>query len=307
MQMNFSIIIPHRNLPFLLERLLKSIPEREDLEIIVVDDHSDKSIVDFNHFPGKDRKNFLLLYNEGKRGAGYARNYALPYARGKWVLFADSDDFFNSGFDAFLNDYVNSDVDIVYFNANSVDTETFEASDRADHLNSFIDSYYLDKKHGDFVMRYFATEPWCKMIKREIIDANNVRFDVTSIHEDVKFSCLIGYYAKRIKVEKGKYYCVTSRATSLSRTKTHQAYLDELKVFAWWNKFLLEHQIPLELPKFEYRAYNFFRHLYKDNKLFREEFVILRKVGFSRLFILNLLLKNLYKSFKYKINNIADS
>ena len=38
--MNFTIIIPHKNIPHLLERLIKSIPVRDDLEIIVVDDHS---------------------------------------------------------------------------------------------------------------------------------------------------------------------------------------------------------------------------------------------------------------------------
>ena len=93
----FTIIIPHKNIPRLLERLIKSIPMRDDLEIIVVDDYSDSNFVDFVNFPGKDRKNFLLLLNEGEKGAGHARNFALPYAKGKWVLFADSDDYYNIG------------------------------------------------------------------------------------------------------------------------------------------------------------------------------------------------------------------
>ena len=37
---NYSIIIPHYNSPNLLKRMLNSIPEREDIEIIVVDDCS---------------------------------------------------------------------------------------------------------------------------------------------------------------------------------------------------------------------------------------------------------------------------
>ena len=36
----YSIIIPHYNSPDLLLRLLKTIPVREDLEVIVVDDNS---------------------------------------------------------------------------------------------------------------------------------------------------------------------------------------------------------------------------------------------------------------------------
>ena len=36
-----TIIIPHYNSPKLLDKLLDSIPEREELEVIVVDDNSE--------------------------------------------------------------------------------------------------------------------------------------------------------------------------------------------------------------------------------------------------------------------------
>lgn len=300
MQMNFTVIIPHKNLPLLLERLLKSIPERDDLEIIVVDDHSDKDVVNFDCFPGKCRKNFLLLSNEGERGAGHARNYALPYARGRWVLFADSDDFFNSGFDAFLNDYMNCDADIVYFNANSVDTETYAPSDRADHVHDFFCEYNKNQKKGELIMRHMFTEPWCKMIKRNLIESYSISFDDTTIHEDVKFACMIGLYATAVIIDSRQLYCVTSRLGSLSRTHTHESYLDELRVFAWWKKYLVDNHIPLELKKFDYRLYVFSRNMYKNNLLFREEYNILRQAGFGRAYIIGQILKYLWKSIGYK-------
>ena len=303
MRMNFTIIIPHKNTPRLLERLIKSIPERDDLEIIVVDDHSDEDKVDFGHFPGKERKNFLLLSNEGERGAGHARNYALPHVKGNWILFADSDDFYNEGFDNFLDDYVNSDVDIIYFNANSVDTNTYEPSNRADHLNEFIDVYEKDRERGELIMRHMFTEPWCKMIRRSVIVDHDVLFDDTSIHEDVKFSCLIGLYAKTIIVDNRQLYCITTRMNSLSKTQTLKTYLDEMKVFAWWKKYLLDNHIPLELLKYDYRAYNFARHLYKDTKLFGAEYRMQRAAGLSHSFIVGQILKYLWKSIGYKINN----
>lgn len=42
----YSIIIPHYNIPELLQRCLDSIPERDDVQVIVVDDNSDSSKVD---------------------------------------------------------------------------------------------------------------------------------------------------------------------------------------------------------------------------------------------------------------------
>lgn len=299
--LNFSIIIPHKNIPHLLERLIKSIPVRDDLEIIVVDDYSDPDVVNFEKFPGKDRINFTLLYNKGNRGAGNARNYALSKALGKWVLFADSDDFFNNGFSVFLDDYVKSDADIIYFNANSVDTDTYEVSNRVDHLHEFIEAYQKDWVRGEIIMRCMFTEPWCKMIRRNLIEENKITFDNTAIHEDVKFACLVGYHAKKVLVDNRQLYCVTSRSNSLSRTQTHQASLDELLVFSKWKRFLMDNYPSMDLPKFDYRVYNVARHLYKNNTLFREEYCMLRKAGFSHVFIMGQILKYLWKSVGYKL------
>ena len=89
---NFSIIIPHHNTPELLKACVDSIPIRDDLQIIIVDDNSDKSVVDFNNFPGVACKNLEVVLSQKGRGAGWARNEGLKYAQGKWILFADSDD-----------------------------------------------------------------------------------------------------------------------------------------------------------------------------------------------------------------------
>jgi len=302
MEINFTIIVPHKNTLNLLERLILSIPVRHDLEIIVVDDHSDPDVVDFDCFPCKERQNLIIVPNTDRPGAGRARNNALPQAKGKWILFADSDDFFNPGLNFFLDKYVDSNADIIYFNANSVDTETYEPSNRADHLHNFIDNYQKNPQDGEIVMRYMFTEPWCKMIKRKLIEDFSICFDDTLIHEDVKFACLVGHYASTVVVDNSQLYCVTSRENSLSRTMTEQKYLDELLVFARWKRFLMINQPSLQLKKFDYRAYLFTRHLWKDNKLFREEYRILRKASLSHFFIIGLIMHYIWKSVCYKLN-----
>lgn len=298
MQMNFTIIIPHKNIPELLERLIKSIPRRDDLEIIVVDDHSDEEVV--KQLQSIDRKDMMLVQNDECHGAGHARNCALPLAKGKWVLFADSDDFFNPGFDAFLSEYVDSDADVIYFNANSVDTDTYEPSNRVDHLHDFIAEYQKDPERGDLVMRYLFTEPWCKMVKRDLIEHNGVRFEETIIRNDVRYSYLVGFYAKDIIVDDRQLYCVTTRIDSVSRGVGRQASLDEFKVFAGWKHFLMVHQIPLSLPKFDLCLYNFTRHLWKDFKLFWVEYSILREAGMPHVYILCQVINYIWKSVGYK-------
>lgn len=298
MAMNFTIIIPHKNTPVLLERLIESIPERDDLEIIVVDDHSDDDVV--KQLRTIERKNLVLIFNDECHGAGHARNCALSIATGKWVLFADSDDFFNTGFDDFLNDYIGSSVDIVYFNANSVDSDSFEPSNRVDHLHEFIAEFQKDSEKGELIMRYLFTEPWCKMVKRNLIERNVVRFEETIIRNDVRYSYLVGYYAKDIIVDDRQLYCVTTRQNSVSRGVGRQASLDELKVFAGWKHFFIEHEIRLPLPKFDFCLYNFTRHLWKDSSLFCIEYSILRDAGMSHVYILRQIIKYIWKSLRYK-------
>ena len=64
----------HKNIPNLLQRCLDSIPNREDVQIIVVDDNSDPNIVDFDKFPGLNRSNVEVIFTKEGKGAGYARN-----------------------------------------------------------------------------------------------------------------------------------------------------------------------------------------------------------------------------------------
>lgn len=44
MEYNYSLIIPHFNIPKLLRRLLSTVPKREDLQVIIVDDCSTKEL-----------------------------------------------------------------------------------------------------------------------------------------------------------------------------------------------------------------------------------------------------------------------
>ncbi len=97
-QYNYSIIIPHKNTPDLLQRCLDSIPRRVDLQIIVVDDNSDIEKVNFIHFPGLNDPHIEVVFTKEGKGAGYARNVGLKHAKGKWLVFADADDKFNECF-----------------------------------------------------------------------------------------------------------------------------------------------------------------------------------------------------------------
>jgi glycosyltransferase involved in cell wall biosynthesis len=83
-----SIIIPTHNRPHLLPLAVKSALEQtlDDLEVIVVDDASDRP----PELPSTPRLRLIRL-SESRGGAG-ARNVGTEAARGRWVTYLDDDD-----------------------------------------------------------------------------------------------------------------------------------------------------------------------------------------------------------------------
>ena len=79
---NYSFIIPHFHIPNLLLRCLKSIPKREDSEIIIVDDNSPDADSYLELYPMLRRPDVLFIRTYERKGAGAARNVALTHSRG---------------------------------------------------------------------------------------------------------------------------------------------------------------------------------------------------------------------------------
>ena len=302
--MNYSIIIPHKNTPDLLKRCINSIPVRKDLEIIIVDDNSSEKFVDFDNFPGLHRENTTVIFNKEGKGAGNARNIAIPKAKGKYIIFADSDDFFNNCFNDILDDYCNMNFDVVYFNANSVDSNTFEPSNRVDHLHEFFNTYEKDDKEGVLYFRYMFTEPWCKIVNRDIIINNNIQFGHTKVNQDVVYAINVGDKSKNIIIDNRQGYCVTSRNDSLCKTDTKKTNEERFLVHSMWNMFLQERGIKLTIPRFEYMMYLMSQMLYKDPKQFIERYRILRTNRYSHYSIIKRILSNIIVTIKLKIRKI---
>lgn len=235
MSVDFSIIIPHKDIPKLLQRCLDTIPQCGNIQVIVVDDNSSSAKVDFKHFPGIDRANVEILFTKEGKGAGYARNCGLKYAKGKWVLFADADDFFHPCLEVAINECVDADCDIIFYASNTVDAKTLEILPSRLKLLSQMTQEEL---------RYKWPVPWAKMIKKSFIDRYHIYFDETIAANDVMFSLFTGYYAEKIKVSSFVLYCATVRQDSLWYGMSYDSLLARITVACRFNRFLYKKKIP---------------------------------------------------------------
>lgn len=214
---NYTIIIPHKNTPKYLQRCLDSIPERDDIQVIVVDDNSDN--LNTINFPGLNKKNTEVYFTKEGKGAGYARNIGLSCAKGKWLLFADADDFFNSDFITIINKYLETDNDIIYFSATSINLDTGKKSDRNKKLVKSLNEYVNSIEKNRDILTFKNWEPWCKMFNHDFIQKNNLRFEEVKVGEDALFVINAGMLADKICVDTSSIYCVTYNKKSLSFNK----------------------------------------------------------------------------------------
>ena len=198
---SFSFIIPHKNCPDLLNRCLDSIPERDDVQIIVVDDNSD-----VDKKPSINRKDvvLVLLDAEHSKGAGRARNVGLKHAKGKWLLFADADDYYTDFLSVILDKYKSDEVtDVVYLNACVFDENGKTKLFSSDKL---INDYIKGKKGAEMELRYSLWTPWSRMVKKYIVDNNKLLYDELPAGNDKMFCLYCSYYSKIISVESNVVY-----------------------------------------------------------------------------------------------------
>jgi len=236
----YSIIIPHKNIPNLLYRCLTSIPNCEELQIIIVDDNSDPNIVDFENFPGSNKLNTEIYFTKNGKGAGFARNIGLKYAKGKWLIFADSDDFFNDCFKPTINQYFNSKADIIYFSATSVNSDTLTQEYRHLKTETTIRNYNLHNEDTITEIKYANWEPWARMFNRDFIKNNNILFDEVMVGNDAGFVLKAGYYSRYIEVNTNPIYCVTFRESSLSYEVNETAFNNQYKATLLVNNYLMK-------------------------------------------------------------------
>lgn len=245
MDYTYTIIIPHKNTPKLLQRCLDSIPHRDDLEIIIVDDDSDPTIVNFEKFPGKERKDVTIIFDKASKGAGHARNIGLKQAKGKWLLFADADDFFNYCIRDILDEYKADFSDVIFFNVTSVNSNTYEFSRRGNTIKEYHRIYDQDAEAGLFLFKYSCGNPIAKLISKDFISIHSIRFDETRIHNDTTFSYYVGYHAKKIKVDHRALYCITYSPSSISYTLDEEKVLQRMEILSRRDRFFLDHNIDL--------------------------------------------------------------
>lgn len=221
-----SIIIPHRDRTRLLDELLAGFPDRDDLEIIVIDDRS----LTPPRLEGRfEKSNLIMLSNTPDTpGAGGARNLGLEHAKGKWVAFCDSDDrVCSKSLERIMTTLDKETCEVVFCKPSS-----FKADDSIGtrHLRAARIHDAIKRGETTGVLAEF-TPPWSKIISKKLIDQHNLRFSLARVSEDVLFNTRLAVLRPSVFLSPHVFYHVRQgnpSLTSIHDTQHLKTRIDEM-------------------------------------------------------------------------------
>lgn len=189
-----SVIVPVHNSERFLEQCLDSIlaQTERDIEVICIDDGStDSSGEILDRYAAEDNR-VRVLHQKGS-GAGAARNRGMDLARGTYLSFLDSDDFFEPEMLEVISDSLDeAHADIAVFGSWVYDSirKTNRAATwnlKTENLPTHCPFSYRDMP--DHIFNTFGNVAWNKLYRRRFVDRCHLRFQEISRANDQLFTC----------------------------------------------------------------------------------------------------------------------
>ena len=237
-----SIIIPFNNSKKTLKKCILSVLNQQgkiNYEIIIIDDFSNDGSKQLCDKLIKKKNNCKILKSKTKTiGPGHARNIGLKYAKGKYILFIDSDDAISrNAIRIFYDKSKNANnPDIICANFKVIDkVGNFKKKNRND-----LKFYKKSKK--SLLLNFFnlsiIPQVISNLISKKIIDKNNIKFQ-KGLFEDIYFYFKILFFSKKIKILNDKIYFKFNRKNSIVNSLTQNHITDSFNSYYKCYKFLI--------------------------------------------------------------------
>lgn len=224
-QVQFSIVMPIYNVEKYLEQSINSILSQSftDYELILVNDGSTDSSAEIcEEFAKENDKIFVICKENG--GLSDARNKGIKQSKGEYIIFIDSDDFWDD-WDALKRiksviDENKSDVVTWRYKKYFEDTKQYGKSAGYNCITQYFNAKELISSQN------YIVSACCKAVKRELIINNNLFFAYKKLSEDVVWSAEILALTEKITASNLDFYVYRQRANSISHTISKKNILD---------------------------------------------------------------------------------
>lgn len=181
MKSDISIIVPIYNAEKYIEKCLTSLVNqtKKELEFILINDGStDNTEKVIKRF---DDKRIKYFKNENQ-GIGKTRNFGLSQATSKYIMFCDSDDYYELNM-----------CELMYKKAEQEKLDLVICDFYKEYDNGKIEPEriptfkYTNLEEMPSLIRMVNLAPWNKIYKRDLIINNNLLFEENLKYEDTPF------------------------------------------------------------------------------------------------------------------------
>ncbi len=206
-----SIIVPIYNSEKRLNKCIESVINQtyNNFELILINDGStDGSSEICSEYSEKDAR--IIVLNQKNQGVSVARNQGINIAKGKYIVFQDSDDWVESQFleqalnvmeKNIVDFYISGYIEEMY-DDNIIINKNYNCLKKAQiyNIGKLLEAYNKEFTNG-------ITSVWDKVYKTQIIKEHTLIFDNTMIFgEDMNFNLRYLKYCKNVYFDNKIFY-----------------------------------------------------------------------------------------------------
>lgn len=208
-----SIVVPVYNVENYVEKCVKSVLSQtdQDWELLLIDDGStDKSGAICDELAKKDSR--IRVIHQENRGLGGARNTGIEAASGDWLLFSDSDDWFEpDALSSAISAAESTGADMAVFAFRSVDEAGKELAIFRENLP--VDRALSPSEHKELLL--IAPSACNKLYRRELFVRTSLRYPHRVWYEDVRTTTKLIPSCKKIVYTDSVGYNYLQRSGSI--------------------------------------------------------------------------------------------
>ncbi len=271
--MKISVIVPVFNTIEYLEKCIESLLSQtlDHLELIFIDNGSTDGCYELLCEYQSKHENIIVKQVHGGR-QGRCRNIALGLASGKYIGFADSDDWCDADmYETLFNLAESHSAEVALCQA-----RIFQGN------NNVVGKYYSDYFISDGLYnksehRHLTrmTAGWNKILRRDLLLNNHITFTEETVHEDVVFTFKAFFLANKIagtsKVLYNYRKHLASSTQVLNTGKLSKSSYDIFLVIDDLKKLIKELEMPMNWQQSIYNRIDLhFSYLTRklDNEIF---------------------------------------
>ena len=215
MKSDISIIVPIYNAEKFINKCVDSLlnQTKKELEIILINDGSTDNTEKLLKLY-KDKR--IKLFSNPNQGIGKTRNFGISKATSKYIMFCDSDDYYEPNMcELMYKEIEENDLDLVI-------CDFYKEYDNGKIEPERIPTFaYTTLAEKPSLIRTVNLAPWNKIYKKELLTKNNIYFEENLKYEDTPFVAKALDCAKKIgKIDKClNHYIIHEQSETTVRDK----------------------------------------------------------------------------------------